>query len=92
MTDDPQRCATHRRYLFLKYRRDALDNEPNYVVWDAKRRTVAGTDLPTTQPARAALIAAGYLVTEEVTGATAKELTESGLTATEAAAVVAAME
>ena len=86
-----QRIATHRRYLFCKYRRALLDGD-DPSVWDSKRRTVSGTDLPATFPARAALIAAGYLVTEEVTGATATELTKSGLSSAEAAAVVAAME
>jgi len=87
---DSEVCGTHRRYLFLKYRRATLDGDENATVWDSKRRTVSGTTLPTTTPAYAALIAAGYLATEEVQGAPTSELIKGGLTSSEAAAVVAA--
>lgn len=89
MTDN-RVCRSHRRYCFLKYRRATLDDDENATVWDSKRRTISGTTLPTTTPAYSALIAAGYLVTEEVVGATAAELIEGGLSSSEAAAVVAA--
>jgi hypothetical protein len=61
------------------------------LLWDGKRRQVAGASIPTTFPARTQLLAAGYLVLEELQGANEEELTSAGLSATQAAAVVAAI-
>jgi len=60
-------------------------------VWNGKRREIPGTDLPQDFPARAALLLAGYLVTEELDGANTRELQAAGLTSTQAAAVLAAI-
>jgi hypothetical protein len=80
------------RYRFLRYRL-ALEQSSNLAdVWDAKRRAIPGTELPSDFPARAALIAYGYLVTEEIAGADATELSRSGLSGSQAAAVLAALE
>jgi len=61
-------------------------------VWDSKRRLLPGTPIPATFPAASVLAGAGYLVTEEVTGADTTELINAGLTAAQAAAVLAALE
>lgn len=90
MADD-SKVGSHRRYCFLQYCaaiRDQTDMDP---VWDAKRRAIAGTALPSNFPARSLLIAAGYLVTEEVAGADETELTARGLSQDQAAAVIAAI-
>jgi hypothetical protein len=87
-----QQCATHRRYCFLKYKAAWRDESNVDTAWDAKRRLLPGTTLPTTFPARSLLIAAGYLVLEEVEGADSTELIAAGLTSSQAAAVLAALE
>jgi hypothetical protein len=85
-------CNTHRRYAFLKMRRAAVDESPTEMAWDGIRRGEPGTTLPVTVPARAELVAAGYLVLEEVEGADETELTNAGLSPQQAAAVLAAVE
>ena len=65
--------------------------DDNEAVWDTKRRLIAGTSIPTGFPARAQLLAAGYLVTEELDGSDTTELTTAGLTSQQAAAVLAAI-
>ena len=87
-----QRIASHRRYLFCKYQAARRNDEGTYTAFDAKRRTLSGTDIPATFRARTQLIAAGYLVMEEITGCTEFELILHGLGSREAAAVVAALE
>jgi hypothetical protein len=89
---DDRVCRSHRRYCFLKYRRATLDSNENATVWDSKRRTIAGTTIPASFPSRADLISAGYLVTEEIVGATSTELIKAGLSSSAAAAVIAALE
>jgi hypothetical protein len=61
------------------------------LLWDGKRRLITGVSIPTTFPARTQLLAAGYLVLDELQGADEPELTNAGLSATQAAAVVAAI-
>lgn len=85
------RVRSHRRYLFLKARALLAAGEPTYSVFDAKRLDLPGTVLPLTLPYRSAVIAAGYLVLEELQGADAAELTKAGLTPQQAARVVAAV-
>ena len=88
-----QVIATHRRYLYLKYAYNArLGEDDRATVWDAKRRLVPGTTIPVSFPARTALLAAGFLVLEEIEGADETELTTAGLSTLQAAAVVAALE
>lgn len=60
-------------------------------VWDAKRRAISGTPIPVGFPVRDKLLAAGYLVTEELDGSNTSELTAAGLTSAQAAAVLAAI-
>lgn len=83
---------THRRYCFAKYAYYRQRNNLRYLAWDAKRRTLSGTSIPADFPALAALTDAGYLALEEIDGATQSELTAAGLSITQAAAVLAAME
>ncbi len=87
-----ERVKSHRRYCFLKYHmaRNTELGDPD--TWDAKRRSLPGTPIPSTMPAGPALAAAGYLVIEEIEGANATELINAGLTAPQAAAVLAALE
>lgn len=83
--------SNHRRYCFLQYRAALPYSDDSEQVWDGKRRTLLGTDIPATFPARAALISAGYVVLEELRGADETELTRAGLSSQQAAAVVAAL-
>jgi hypothetical protein len=75
----------------VKYRRAVELEDDNESVWDAKRREIAGTQFPADFPARSLLISCGYLVREEVEGATDLELRRAGLSRSQAAAVVAAI-
>jgi hypothetical protein len=84
--------TNHRRYCFLKYRENYAADDDLWYSWDAKRKSIAGTELPASFPARTALLAAGYLVLEEIQGASETELITAGLRASQAAAVVAALE
>lgn len=68
----------------------ALQNDIE-SVWDAKRSLIAGSAVPVGFPARAQLLAAGYLALEELQGANTTELTRAGLTSQQAAAVLAAI-
>lgn len=90
---DAERIQSHRRYCFLKYHmvRNVVSDDAA-DVWNTKRRSIAGTDLPATFPALIELSNAGYEVIEEVTGADETELTNAGLSAAQAAAVLAALE
>lgn len=81
----------HRRYLMLKYRRAVELDDELESVWDVKRRTEPGTPFPDEFPARRELVLAGYLVTEEIAGATADELILAGLNPSQAAAALAAI-
>ena len=85
-------CNTHRRYAFLKMRAAAVELSSLEQAWDGIRRGEPGTAIPTTMPARAELVAAGYLAVEELDGADATELTNAGLSPAQAAAVLAALE
>lgn len=85
-------CDTHRRYAFLKMRAAVGNGSPVSVAWDGIRKGEPGTELPQNLPARGALIAAGYLVVEEIDGADEDELTGAGLSSHQAAAVIAAVE
>jgi hypothetical protein len=82
----------HRRYAFLKMRAAEAALSPVAMAWDGIRRGEPGTAFPTTMPARGELLAAGYLVVEEVDGADEAELTNAGLSPQQAAAVLAAVE
>lgn len=86
-----ERVPNHRRYLFLKYARAVRYNDDIESVFDAKRRLIAGTELPASFPARDKLIAAGYLVSEELAGSNTSELRRAGLSSSQAAAVIAAI-
>lgn len=83
--------TNHRRYCFLQYRLNLRLDDDLEETWDNKRREIAGTAIPVGFPARSALLAAGYLVTEEVDGADETELKAAGLTSSQAAAVLAAI-
>lgn len=83
--------SNHRRYCFLKMRRGLRLGDDTDQLWNGKRQEIPGTELPQNFPARAALLSAGYLVTEELDGANASELQAAGLTSTQAAAVLAAI-
>jgi hypothetical protein len=85
-------CENHRRYCFLKYAHYLRIDDDQYVQWDSKRRTISGIDIPSTFPARTALLAGGYLVLEELEGTDSTELTKAGLSVSQAAAVLAALE
>lgn len=89
---DDLSIGNHRRYCYAKYRYWLPLDYNQALAWDGKRRTIAGTDIPASFPARSALLAAGYLVLEEIEGANSTELIDAGLTAPQAAAVLAAME
>jgi hypothetical protein len=73
-------------------KRAAVDESPTEMAWDGIRRGEPGTTLPLTFPARTELLAAGYLVVEEVDGADETELTNAGLSPQQATAVIAATE
>jgi hypothetical protein len=81
----------HRRYCFLRMKAALRIQDDNEAVWDAKRRIISGTSIPTGFPARTQLLVAGYLVTEELDGSDTTELTTAGLTSQQAAAVLAAI-
>lgn len=81
----------YRRYLYLEYKRAYALDDGSEALWDSKRRSCPGTELPSTFPARSSLMACGYLVLEEVTGADAEELKRAGLSSSQAAAVLAAV-
>lgn len=84
--------CSYRRYCFLKQKEAAeLCNDMD-GIWRAKRLAEPGTSIPNNLPARSLLIAAGYLVIEEIQGADETELTEAGLNSAQAAAVIAALE
>jgi hypothetical protein len=83
--------GSHRRYCWLKYVATLRDDDEICQSWDVKRRTLPGTDLPASFPARSQLLSAGYLVLEELQGADQLELTRLGLSNAEATAVLAAI-
>lgn len=84
--------GNHRRYCFLKHLQlEALDEEDQADVWDAKRKAIPGTDIDDMFPGCVQLRAAGYLATEEVQGADADELSEVGLDSSQIDAVFAAL-
>lgn len=78
-----------RRYLFAKSLKARLEGNEVYLAWDSKRKTMPGTSLPATFPARAALDASGYWALEDLQGASTQELVSAGLTTSQAAAVMA---
>jgi hypothetical protein len=81
-----------RRYYLLK-RMEARrsGDQPMDGVWRHKQESQPGTDLPTTFPFRALLLAAGYATDEDLVGASAEELAEHvPLNPRDAATVVAA--
>lgn len=82
----------HRRYCFLKFAYYTRIGDDHRLEWDGKRKTIAGTDIPASFPARSALLAGGYLVLEELEGTDSTELTRAGLSTSQAAAVLAALE
>ena len=82
---------SHRRYCFLQFAQHTALDDDFGPVWDGKRRAIAGTAIPVTFPARNELLGAGYLVTEEVNGASEHELHRAGLSRSQAAAVIAAI-
>jgi hypothetical protein len=85
------RISNHRRYCFLQYKRGLRFDDGTDPIWDAKRREIAGTDLPATFPAKSLLNRAGYLVLEELQGANQTELMRAGLSASQAVAALAAI-
>lgn len=80
---------TKRRYLFAKSLKSRIDQTDLHYTWDAERSGLPGTEFPSTYPARASLIAAGYWALEDLQGATIAELRSAGLSSIDAAAVFA---
>lgn len=83
--------SNHRRYCFLAMKRGQRLRDDSDLQWDGKRREIPGTTIPVGFPARAEILLAGYLVTEELDGANIKELLAAGLSRSQAAAVIAAL-
>ena len=83
---------SHRRYCFLKHKNYLELEDELEDVWDAKRRSIPGTDISDMFPGVIELRAAGYLVIEEVRGANRDELSEIGLSSQQIDAVFAALE
>jgi hypothetical protein len=83
--------GTPRRYYLAK-RQAAVELEDDALaaVWRGKQEAEAGTDLPATFPYLTELDALGYTTEEDLDGADACELTDLGLSAFEAEAVLAA--
>lgn len=85
--------ATPRRYYLLK-RRLALGFGDVELAgaWRAKQEAITWPALPADFPARAQLVAAGYTTVRDLDGADSDELVSLGLSQSDAAAVLAAME
>lgn len=85
--------GTLRRYYTQKAEAQAAQGEGALAAaFAGKLAETPGTPLPEEFPALVKLTAAGYMVREDLTGATAEELRQrAGLTAKEAKAVLAAV-
>jgi len=83
--------TSHRRYCYLRYRWAYRNDDEIWFSWDARRQQLPGTALPASFPARATLTAAGVLALEEIQGADESELLLTGLSSSQAAAVLAAL-
>lgn len=81
-----------REAMFLAIDAKALGNSALEIALRARHRALPGTPLPSGFPARAKLVAAGYLATEDLTGADESELQRlAALTRAEARAALAAV-
>lgn len=86
-------ALTVRRY-YLGKRREALalgDTALSYA-WRSFQEALYWPDLPADFPGRATLVAAGYTTVRDLDGATEDELVDVGLSRSDAALVLAAME
>ena len=84
---------TLRRYYLSKRRYfNALGETSRAAFWRWKQEQIAWPDLPTAFPSRTKLIAEGYQTVRDLDGADEDELREIGLTKSQAAAVLVAME
>lgn len=86
-------ALTVRRY-YLGKRRDALalgDKALSYV-WRSFQEAPYWPDLPADFPGRTALVAGGYTTVRDLDGATEDELVDVGLSRSDAAAALVAME
>lgn len=83
--------SARRRYLSRERESRWLD-DGDEKLWRGIRRALPGTPLPGDFPARTLLLAAGYEATEDIIGADSAELTDNGLSAAQANAVLAALE
>lgn len=81
-----------RRYYLLKRRAAAARfDAPLAEAWAAKQLAEPGEALAEGFPLRTRLASAGYVAREDLLGANEEELQQAGLTAREAAAVLAAL-
>jgi hypothetical protein len=84
---------TVRRFYARQRRLATLGGDTALAgIWRAKQEAIAWPDLPAGFPSRALLLAAGFPTVRDLDGADERELTDLGLTARAAAAVLAAME
>jgi len=81
---------TARRYYLLNRRAAALTQSNLEQVWQGLQENEPGTPFPAGFPKQQALIALGYEALEDLDGADEDELTEAGLSWTDAQAVLKA--
>lgn len=81
-----------RRYYLLK-RLAAARRKDDVLAgaWQGKQEAEPGTPLAADFPYRSRLVAAGYSTAEDLDGASSEELQQSGFTAREATAALAAL-
>lgn len=84
--------SVRRYYLRKRITATALGETALAAAWRAKQESVYWPTLASDFPSRADLIAAGYSTVRDLDGAGITELTDAGLTRTEAQAVLDAME
>ncbi len=81
-----------RRYYLLKGREAQCRGDSGIAsAWYAKQLEQPGTTLDAAFPHKAALAAQHYVAVEDLDGATIEELQQAGLTAAQAAIVLAAI-
>jgi hypothetical protein len=82
--------SVRRFYLAKRHAAAEIEDHALEAVWRGKQEAEAGTDLPASFPFLTELEALGYTTEEDLDGADACELTDLGLGAFEAEAVLAA--
>lgn len=92
-TEEEFSLGSPRRY-YLSKRRAAHEMGDLALAgaWQAKQEAQPGTPLTDDFPGRVALAAAGYTTTEDLTGASIDELLRGGVSLSDAAAAIAALE